>query len=192
MKHDNDTMTLDPQFDDRFPREISLPGVGGITVTPLVLSDCELLLKFLDGMTDEDRRFFRCDAADLERVRWWCSRLDHQDCVPLLAWRGDRIVADAILEIEREPDASHNGQAQVRLMVHPEFRQRGIARMMICELVSLAQSLGVDGLSYDCAPEQTGLIACLRHCGFRQQLEGNGASRPAVRMVRSLNHVFDD
>jgi len=158
----------------RYPREIEVAGRqdGGrqdagstrLTLTPMVPSDWQFLETFLLAVPEVEQRFFRQDTTIAERVEQWCSELDYRHVLPLLAWSGDRIVADATLE--QEPGLWTAHVAKIRLLVHPEFRRRGIGDRLLQELIELAHELGLHKLVYECAADQTELMDHLKRSKF--------------------------
>src|SRR5580700_7956735 len=84
----------------RFPREVDISDGTKLTLAPMVASDWQYLEDLLRTTPAAERRFFRHDVGDAERVERWCSELDYRNNLPLLAWHGGRIVADATLEQE--------------------------------------------------------------------------------------------
>jgi GNAT superfamily N-acetyltransferase len=141
---------------------------------------------------EAEQRFFRQDTTISERVEQWCSQLDYRHLLPLLAWNGDRIVADATLE--QEPGLWTAHVAKIRLLVHPEFRRRGIGGRLLQELIELASESGLHKLVYECAADQTELMGHLVHCDFISAArlpdfirDRNGKLHDMVLMVRDLN-----
>jgi acetyltransferase len=150
----------------RYPRDIQLPDGTTLTLTPLVPSDWEFLERFLRETPEEDRRYFRREASDPARVERWCRELDYRHNLPLLAWQGERIAADGVLQRESGLWTSHVGR--VRLLVHPDFRGRGLGRRMMHELFEVARHVQLHKVVYECAAQQTGLIGFLRSLGFQE------------------------
>jgi GNAT superfamily N-acetyltransferase len=150
----------------RYPRDLQLADGMLLTLTPLVASDWTFLEEFVGAIPDEDRRFFRRDASDQDRVHRWCSRIDFQHVLPLLAWIGRTIVADAVLEREQGMWTSHLGKA--RLLVHPEYRERGLGQIMLRELADVATLMGLHKLVHECAAEQMELLDFLNAHGFSE------------------------
>jgi len=180
----------------RYPREIDVAdredaGSGRLTLTPMVPSDWQFLETFLRAVPNAEQRFFRQDTTIAERVEQWCSELDYRHILPLLAWSGDRIVADAVLEQEPGLWSAHVGK--IRMLMHPEFRRRGIGGRLLRELVELARELGLHKLVYECAADQTELMDHLKRCNFISAArlpdfirDREGKLHDMVLMVRSV------
>jgi RimJ/RimL family protein N-acetyltransferase len=155
---------LDDRIAERYPLDFQLPDGTTLTVTPLVPSDWQLLVQFLGEVPQEDRLFLREDVSAV--VEQWCSELDYQHNLPLLAWDKARIVADATLHQDPGLWTSHIGK--MRLFVHPDYRQRGLGTAVAAHLVEVARDLALHKLVCECAVEQTELIELLKKLGFRE------------------------
>jgi RimJ/RimL family protein N-acetyltransferase len=150
-----------------------------------------MLAEFLSAIPDSTRRFFRHELSDAARVERWCSTLDFTHYVPILAWNGDQIVADATLQREPGLWTAHIGK--LRLLVHPRFQRRGIGSLMVQEIVEVAQELGLHKLVHECAADQVDLTSLLEKCGYSEVArlpdfvrDHNGALHDMVMMARSL------
>ena len=158
--------TIDEPIGGRYPHEIQLKDGTDLTVTPMVASDWEALRAFLAAVPDADRQFLREDISEPAIVDRWCANLDYQHILPLLAWDGAAIVADASLHQDPGLWTAHIGK--VRLLVHPRFRGRGLGSAMVRQLVDVAREFNLQKVAAECATEQAELIALLRRLGFRE------------------------
>ena len=172
MRSYSQTLETDDRMAARYPREVNVRGGRTLTVTPMVPSDWQMLEDFLYATPESERRFFRQDVKDPERVRHWCSQLDYRNVLPILAWDGDRIVGDAVLERENSFWTSHVGT--VRMLVRHEFRRLGVGRMLMRELIEVAGELGLHKLSYPSAGDQRDLQEFLTTLGFVEEARLQG------------------
>jgi RimJ/RimL family protein N-acetyltransferase len=175
----------------RFPREIVIGDGTKLTLAQMVASDWQMLEDLLRATPDDERQFFRHDVSDAERVKQWCSQLDYRHNLPLLAWHGGQIVADATLEQEPGFWTAHVGK--VRLLVRPDFRCRGVATTLMESLIELAGDLNLHRLVYECAVEQTDLMNFLMRLKFKPAAtlpefirDRNGQFHDMVLLVHSL------
>jgi GNAT superfamily N-acetyltransferase len=182
---------LDECVAAQFPCDMEATDGTPLTVTPMVASDWEMLERFLKATPQEEHRYFRRDASDPARVERWCSELDYRHTLPLLAWHGDQIVADGILQRDAGLWTSHVGT--VRLLVHPDFRRRGIGTAMMRQLVTVAAETDLHKVKYDCAADQQDLLEFLMHTGFVEAArlpefirDSGGRLHEMVVMVRDL------
>jgi GNAT superfamily N-acetyltransferase len=158
------TSLTDDRLASRYPREISLADATEVTLTPMVPSDWKMLEDFIGDTPAADRKFFRRDISDPDRVMRWCTELDYQHILPLLAWHEGRIVADAALQREPGLWTAHIGR--LRVLVHPDYRHLGLATHLVDELTDIARDFGLHKLVHECAAEQTDLISMLAQRGF--------------------------
>lgn len=159
-------LEMEQRFTDRYPKELVLDDGTQLTLTPMVPSDWQLLEQFLSQIPAADRLYLRHDMSDPLLVERWCAELDYQSTLPLLAWHGGRIVADATLH--REPGLWTAHVGKMRLTVHSKYRGRGIGSRMIAELIDLARLLVLHKLAVECAAEQEDLILLLARRGFHE------------------------
>lgn len=156
---------LEERLAGRYPREVTIGGLP-LVLAPMVPSDWGALQRFLEATPRSERLFFRHRLSDSERIERWCSELDYRHVFPLIAWSGDAIVADAGLMQEPDLWTSHVGR--LRLLVHPDYRGRGVGTAMIRELIDVGRQLGLHKLVHECAGPQTELITLLSNSGFRE------------------------
>ena len=64
-------------------------------------------------------------------IQGWIGNLNYSRILPLLAFLGSRIVADATLHRESGGWSRHLGK--VRMTIDPEFRASGLARQLLQE-----------------------------------------------------------
>ena len=74
-------------------------------------------------------------------IQGWIRHLNHTNILPLLAFEGSRIVADATLHRDRRGWARH--VAKIRVTLDPDYRHRGLARALVQEFVDLAVPLKI-------------------------------------------------
>ncbi len=184
-------MVFEEIITDRYPKSLALREGGEIIVRPLIASDLPKLLEFFKQLSADDRRFLRDDVLNEAVVARWCQKLDYQSVLPLVAVLNDRIVGDVSLHRRRDGWKRHIGQ--VRVTVDPEFRRRGIASLLLQELKDIGLDIGLDKLSAEIIPEQTGAIETFEGMGFVEVatlpeygLDLRGASHDLVMLVYEL------
>lgn len=127
-------------------------------------SDESGLLPFFTRIPIEERQYFREDVTRRPVIRGWIQNLDYARVLPILAFRGDRIVADATLHRDTGGWSRHLGR--IRLTLDPEFRRRGLARLLIQEFVELSESLGVAVLEAEILDVQKETALLFESMGF--------------------------
>jgi ribosomal protein S18 acetylase RimI-like enzyme len=85
----------------------------------------------------------------------------------LVAVAGDRIVADAALELGSGGWEEH--VAELRLIVSGAFRRKGLGRLMARELYSIAARVGVEEVIVKMMRPQVAARSIFRRLGFREE-----------------------
>jgi GNAT superfamily N-acetyltransferase len=96
----------------RYPRTVRLGDGTELTLRPMEQGDAAQLLAFFRAIPAAER------------------------ALPLLAFDGNRVVADAVLIRHRGGYLQH--KAEIRVLVHPEVRQRGLGVLLMRELTDFA------------------------------------------------------
>ncbi len=74
----------------------------------------------------------------------WANGLDYDRALPMLDWDGDQVVADGTLHRTRAGARRHVGE--IRIVVHPEYRTRGLGTTLMHELAAIADETGIERL----------------------------------------------
>lgn len=160
-------MQTQPAVKDSFPKTSTLEDGLTICVRPLEASDEQALLAFFRAIPEEERYWLREDVSEPSVIRRWVADLDYSRVLPLIAIHDDAIVADATLH--RRGHGARRYLGEIRLVVTPAYRGRGLGYLLITELIEVAQAEGLERLEAEIvsgaqspAMEAVGLI------GFEQ------------------------
>jgi len=118
-----------------------------ITIRPMAPSDEKGLLDFFRRIPQEDRFYLKEDVTSPEVIHRWAENLDYSRALPLLAIMDGKIVADGTLHHRRAGARRHIGE--VRVVVDPAYRNRGVGRGLLNKLVDLARDKGVEKLMFE-------------------------------------------
>jgi RimJ/RimL family protein N-acetyltransferase len=157
---------LHQQLEQRYPKTIELTGGFRYVVRPLLPTDRERLWRFFKDTPEEDRLFLKHDVSREETITTWCTHIDYEKVLPLLALQGDDVCADATLHMDRGGWQSHIGT--VRVVVHPKHRGRGLASALIRELMEIAAFTGLDYLEAECLADQERMLRLFERLGFSE------------------------
>lgn len=155
---------LEVILEERFPKAGKLEGGQRVIVRPLIPQDESALIKFFGSIPEEDLLYLRDDVKDPAVIKHWCQSLDYEATLPLVADVEGKIVADATLHQEKRGWRSHIGT--VRVVIHPEYRSRGIGRLLMGELIQIALDIGLVKLDAEFMAEQTRQITIFEKLGF--------------------------
>lgn len=148
-----------------FPRSVTLVDGSAVSVRPLRPGDLAALLAFFRGIPEDDRWWLREDVSDATVVQRWISELDYDRVLPLVAMADDTIVADASLH--RRGFGARRFLAEVRIVVAPPYRGRGLAYALLLELSEIAAAAGLTHLQAEVvAGAQSGALEAVEQMGF--------------------------
>jgi GNAT superfamily N-acetyltransferase len=119
-----------------YPKHLQVSSGPPITVRPMTRDDGPALLAFFRRIPDDERYFLKDDVASESVINSWVEHLDYDRALPLLAFDGERICADAVLIRHRGDARCH--YAEIRVVVDPEYRERGLGTALMKELIDIA------------------------------------------------------
>jgi GNAT superfamily N-acetyltransferase len=121
----------------RYPKTIE----GGLVVRPLTAADESELAAFFKRIPVDERQLFKDDVTKSSVIHEWIQKLDYSNVLPLMVFKERRIVADATLHHDKRGWSRH--VAEFRISLDPEFRGKGLARMLIEEFLDIGPALKV-------------------------------------------------
>jgi RimJ/RimL family protein N-acetyltransferase len=161
-----------------------------------VETDEQALFRFFQVLPDELLIFIRHNVKDPKVVREWVQRLNYSRVLPLLALVDDEIVADVTLH--RVPYGWKRHIGRVRIVVAPVYQQRGLATLMLNEVVELASELGLEKLWAEVPLDSREAIGAFRNAGFvcKAVIEGlvkdiMNQNRDILIMICDIASYFD-
>jgi ribosomal protein S18 acetylase RimI-like enzyme len=155
-------------------------------IRPLRPSDRPALERFIERVPDGDRTFFKEDVSDPAVVDAWARPGSSRS----LAVDGDAVVG-YVAVVPLQGWSSHVGE--VRVIVHPEHRGRGIGRALARHAVLEALRLGLTKMVVEVVAEQEATIAMFRSHGFDPEAllrdhvrDRNGGLRDLMILAHSV------
>lgn len=118
-----------------------------MTIRPMLPTDGDALLDFFRGIPEEDRFFLKEDVTSPRVIQQWARNLDYSRALPLLAMKDGRIIGDGTLHHRRAGARKHIGE--VRIVVDPEYRNRGVGRGLLHKLAEIANDKGLERLIFE-------------------------------------------
>jgi GNAT superfamily N-acetyltransferase len=149
-------------WQQRYPKVVP----GDITLRPMNASDEGALISFFKRIPVDERQLFREDVTKVPVIQGWIRNLDYGRLLPILAFQGPRILADATLHRDQGGWARHLGK--IRVTLDPEFRRRGMARLLIQEFIDLAKPLGIAVLQAEILDVQEHAALLFEDMGFQR------------------------
>lgn len=143
-----------------------------VMLRPMVQADRKPLGDFFARLTPSTLQYVRNDVTDPKVLDKWFDQLNYEKVFPLLAFKDDRVVANASLH--RVVYGWRKHLATVRIVVDPDYHEKGLGTLMINELVDLAQEFGLEKLMVEFPLKAYGALAMFKKAGFspRAVIEG--------------------
>lgn len=164
-------------MEEHYPKNLSLREGSQVVLRPLESTDEEALKAFFVELPRESIQFLKDDVHDPAVVARFCRNIDPNRVWCLLALDSDgRVVADATLHMADRGWRRHVGE--IRVVVHPRFHKRGLATVMIHDLVNHASSRGLKKLEAQILDSQRGALLAFDRLGFSEE-------------ARLKNHALD-
>lgn len=128
----------------------------------LATGDEVALTRFLSRIPEGDRTFFKEDVLDADVVAAWVQRGEARS---LALENGDVLGTVTVLPLQDW--SSHVGE--VRVIVDPAHRRRGIGRALARHAVVEALDLGLEKMAVEVIADQDATIAMFRSLGFEPE-----------------------
>ena len=150
----------------KFPKTVTLKDGKQATVRPLQKSDEKDFHQLFLGIPEPERMFIKHRVMDLKVIHDWCQNIDYGRNLPLVGLIGGKIVGDATLHQQLGGWKRHVGRVSV--LVHPQFRGRGLARALIADILEIARGCGLEKVEAEFIGEQTAAMKMFAMLGFSQ------------------------
>ena len=168
----------------KFPKVVTLKDGKKATLRQLRRDDEKDFHKLFLGIPEPERMFIKHRVTDLEVIRDWCRNIDYGRNLPLVALIGGKIIGDATLHQQLGGWRRHIGRVSV--LVHPEFRGRGLARALVGEIIDIARSAGLERVEAEFIGEQETAIKMFAMLGFSQLLR----LEDYVKDMQAVSHDY--
>jgi GNAT superfamily N-acetyltransferase len=150
----------------KFPKTITLKDGVKATLRPLRREDEKDFHQLFLGIPEPERMFIKHRVMDISVIRDWCHKIDYGRNLPLVALIAGKIVGDATLHQQLGGWKRHIGRMSV--LVHPEFRGRGLARALIGEIIDIARRAGLEKVEAEFIGEQEAAMHMFAMLGFSE------------------------
>ncbi len=149
-----------------YPRHFTLGGAG-ITVRWMTPDDATAVGAFVQSLPAHDLMFVSRDISHPKVLAAWMSALAHDRMRSLLAFEDDQLVGCTAIVIDPLSWSAHVGE--LRVLVGPSWRGRGLGRVLAHESFALALGFELDKLVVRMTVDQHAAIALFEELGFRAE-----------------------
>jgi len=151
---------------------------------PLKPSDENVFHEFFLAVPEQERMFIKHRVTEPDVIRDWCQNIDLGRNLPLLALAGDRIIGDATLHQQLGGWKRHIGRVSV--LVHPQYRGRGLAKALVIEITEIARNIGLEKLEAEFIGGQETAIKMFGLLGFATLVR----LPDYVRDMKAISHDY--
>ena len=191
-----------PWPDAAYPKTVALRDGTEVLVRRLAAGDEDALLSFFQAVPEAERFFLKDDVTSPDLIRGWVRDAERPDPEPshtalapaspsgrtggrafaLIALEDERILAEAALV--RRRGAARGHLADLRVVVHQDYRHRGLGTALLSELLDVARDSGLNGVLFEAVGDvQAQALAAAESLGFiRLGLVHGGAIDPDGRL----------
>jgi ribosomal protein S18 acetylase RimI-like enzyme len=159
-------------------------------IRPIEAGDSPALSRFFERIPESDRTFLKEDVSDPHVLAEWVL----PDTGRTIAVDGDQVLG-ALAVVPLVGWSSHVGE--VRLVVDPDHRGRGIGRRLARQAVLDAVDMGLGKLVVEVIADQGPLIAMFRGLGFEPEAlltdhvrDRSGQTRDLIVLANSVDEQF--
>ena len=113
-----------------------------VLLRPPTMEDLERSLRFFRALPKSERKYLRFDVTQREVVERLIREALEGRAYRILALVDDKVVGHGALELSRGTWQSHIGE--IRVIVKPGYRRRGLGALLICRLYRTAERHDVE------------------------------------------------
>jgi len=150
----------------QYPKSENLKDGSQITIRPLRKEDEKILHEYFLRLPLEDRMCLKDDVTDPKVIENWIYNLDYGVVLPLVALDVGHIVANATLQFDPVGWTKHQGE--IRITCDPEYRKKGLATILIENLMHIASDFGLEQLTAELAPALDEAYFLFEKLGFQE------------------------
>jgi GNAT superfamily N-acetyltransferase len=169
----------------KYPKSLTLKKDGKkVVVRPLKPDDEKDFHQLFQSIPETERMFIKHRVQDIKVIREWCKQIDYGRNLPMLGLMDKKIVGVATLHQQLGGWKRHIGRVSV--LVHPEFRNRGLARGLIAHILEIARHAGLERVEAEFIGEQEAAAKMFAVLGFNQLMR----LEEYVKDMQAITHDY--
>ncbi len=156
-----------PPSANRYPITIGTDPANPTVVSKMAPTDAQELRSFVARLPQHDLLFLRRDISHPKVLAAWMDAIAHGGMVSLVARVAGRIEGCSAIVTDALAWSRHVGE--LRVLVSPEQRGKGLGRLLIQESFLQALDLGLEKLCVQMTVDQQAAVAVFEDMGFRPE-----------------------
>jgi len=168
----------------KFPKTVKLKDGAKATLRPLRRDDEKEFHKLFLDIPEPERMFIKHRVHDAKVIRDWCQNIDYGRNLPLVGLLGGKITGVATLHQQLGGWRRHI--VRVSVLVHPQSRGRGLARMLVNEIVDIARRAGLEKVEAEFIGEQQAAAKMFALLDFRELIR----LEDYVKDMQAISHDY--
>jgi len=145
----------------------ALAGEGRVTLRLMTPEDREAFLTFMRAQPEDDLFFLLVDVTTPEGLDHWMGDLQNGRNVTVLAEEGGKLLGYSSLHHGQARWTRHLGE--IRLLMAPGQRGRGVGRLLGHEVFSIAHDMGLQRIVVRVASAQSSARHLFERLGFHME-----------------------
>ena len=150
----------------RYPRTVICGGTS-VVIKRMTADHGAEIAAFVKTLSSHDLLFLRRDIGEPKVVEAWMSEIREGRVQSLTAYADGTLVGYTAIIVEKLSWSRHVGE--LRVLVGPSMRGKGLGRALIQECFAQALELGLEKLCAQMTVDQTAAIAVFEELGFRAE-----------------------
>jgi len=150
----------------RYPRTVICDGKS-VEIDRMSPDHGPEIVGFVKTLSDHDLLFLRRDIGEPKVVEAWMSEIREGRVQSLTAYADGTLVGYTAIIVEKLSWSRHVGE--LRVLVGPSMRGKGLGRALIQECFAQALELGLEKLCAQMTVDQVAAIGVFEELGFRAE-----------------------
>lgn len=154
---------LNPRLQERYPRNADIAR-GEIRLELMSAEDESDIADFAQALPVHDLLFLRRNITHPKVLAAWSAEIEAGSITSLIAREAGTIIGCSAVVRDELSFSPHVGE--LRVLVSPQGRDRGLGRILIQESFLIALTLGLEKLTAQMTVDQKSAIAVFEEMGF--------------------------
>ncbi len=150
----------------RYPRRVDIKA-GQVKLELMGVAEQEEVHAFALTLPPHDLLFLRRDITQPKVLSAWVQQIENGEIVSLVARSNKQILGCSAVVRDKRSWSPHVGE--LRVLVGPTGRDRGLGRLLIQESFLIALELGLEKLTAQMTPDQKRAINVFEEMGFEAE-----------------------